>query len=141
MATWNSVVRWSEVDAAGIIYHAHVFDWFSEARIAWLRQHQLDYYTVLRSVNLELLVKKAEAEFSYALQLGDEIRVVARLTEISATRCTFRYHIDVPQNPDKYAIVGSTAHAFVVDGRAKRLDRYAPEILQRFREASMKEAG
>ncbi|PSR32907.1 MAG: acyl-CoA thioesterase [Sulfobacillus benefaciens] len=135
------MVRWSEVDAAGIIYHAHVFDWFSETRIAWLRQHQLDYYTVLRGVNLELLVKKAEAEFAYALQLGDEIRVVARLTEISATRCTFRYHIAVPQNPDKYAIVGSTAHAFVVDGRAKRLDRYAPEILKRFREASMKDAG
>jgi acyl-CoA thioester hydrolase len=135
------VVRWSEVDAAGIIYHAHVFDWFSETRIAWLRRHQLDYYTVLRSVNLELLVKKAGAEFFYALQLGDDIRVTAHVTEISATRCTFRYHIAAPQEPDKYAIVGSTSHAFVVDGRAKRLDRYAPEILQRFREASEEDAG
>ncbi len=141
MATWHSVVRWSEVDAAGIIYHARVFDWFSETRIAWLRQHQLDYYTVLRSVNLELLVKKAEAEFTYALQLGDDIRVIAHVTDISATRCTFRYQIASPQDPDKYAIVGSTAHAFVVDGRAKRLDRYAPEILQRFREASEEDTG
>ncbi|MHB1610102.1 MAG: acyl-CoA thioesterase [Sulfobacillus sp.] len=141
MATWNSVVRWSEVDAAGIIYHAHVFDWFSETRIAWLHEHLLDYYTVLRQVNVELLVKDAHAKFFHALQLGDVVAVTARLTEISATRCAFTYLIDAPGRPGTLAVIGSTDHAFVVGGRAKRLDRYAPDLLTRFRQAANSDLG
>ncbi len=130
MATWQASVRWSEVDAAGIIYHAHIFDWFSEARIAWLRHHELDYYQVLRPLGVELLVKDAHAHFAHALELGDAVDVFATLTQVSPTRCTFAYGIAIPRIERGYAVTGSTEHAFVVGGRAKRIDRFAPKIFE-----------
>jgi acyl-CoA thioester hydrolase len=132
---WLSQVRWAECDAAGIIYHAHVFDWFSEARIAWLKEHHLDYYDVLRARSIELLVKTANASFHHTLRPGDPIRIVVTAGELSPTRVTFHYRVTAPANPEITAIEGFTEHAFVVENRAKRLDRTAPDILAQFERA------
>lgn len=129
---WNSRVRWSECDAAGIIYHAHVFDWFSEARIVWLADHELSYYEVLRARKIELLVKTANARFYHTLKPGDPIRLRVMAKDVSPTRVTFQYQVGAPSNPEVMALEGFTEHAFVVDNRAKRLDRTAPDILAHF---------
>lgn len=129
---WMSRVRWAECDAAGIIYHAHVFDWFSEARITWLAEHDLDYYDVLRTRRIELLVKTANASFHHTLRPGDPIHLIVAAGELSPTRVTFHYSIAAPAHADVMAIEGFTEHAFVVDNRAKRLDRTAPDILALF---------
>lgn len=134
MTSWQGVVRWSEVDAAGIIYHAHVFDWFSETRIAWLADHELDYYEVLRPAGIELLVKEAHANFSHALELGDAFFVQATLSQVSPTRCTFSYGVVLPRIAKGFALTGTTEHAFVVEGRARRLDRYASTIFDKLKE-------
>ncbi len=131
VATWQGVVRWSEVDAAGIIYHAHVFDWFSETRIAWLADHGLDYYQVLRPAGIELLVKEAHASFSHALELGDAFSVYATLTQVSPTRCTFSYGVATSRIAKGFALTGTTEHAFVVEGRARRLDRLSPNVFDK----------
>ena len=135
VSEWNSRVRWAECDAAGIIYHAHVFDWFSEGRIVWLKEHQLDYYDCLRPRRIELLVKSATAKFHHSLQPGDPIRLSIAAGQLSPTRVAFHYQVSSPDNPSLVALEGLTEHAFVVDGRAKRLDRSAPDILSRFAEA------
>lgn len=132
---WNSRVRWSECDAAGIIYHARVFDWFSEGRIAWLSDHGLDYYDVLRKRRIELLVKTANSSFHHTLRPGDPVRLVIAVGELSFTRVTFHYRVLAPSNPDVTALEGWTEHAFVIDDRAKRLDRAAPDILAQFERA------
>lgn len=132
---WTTRVRWAECDAAGIIYHAHVFDWFSEARISWLRQYDLDYYGVLRARGIELLVKSANASFHHTLKPGDPVRLLVSAGELSKTRVTFRYRVLAPSNPDVTALEGFTEHAFVVNGRAQRMDRAALDILGRFERA------
>lgn len=129
---WNSWVRWSECDAAGIVYHARVFDWFSEARIAWLRDHAIDYYAVLRPRGIELLVKSANAAFRHTLSPGDPVQLVVTAGDLSATRVTFYYRVLASANPDVMALTGFTEHAFVVNGHAKRLDRVAPDLLAQF---------
>lgn len=132
---WNSRVRWAECDAAGIIYHARVFDWFSEGRIAWLRDHNLDYYGVLRQRGIELLVKSANAAFRHTLHPGDAVKLLVSVEELSYTRVTFYYRVLAPENLEVTALSGITEHAFVADGRAKRLDRFAPDIMERFERA------
>ncbi|MCY0878049.1 MAG: thioesterase family protein [Firmicutes bacterium] len=129
---WHGWVRWAECDAAGIIYHARVFDWFSEGRIQWLREHDLDYYEVLRGQGLEMLVKTAEASFHHSLRPGDVIELDIALEWVTPTRAAFRYQVFHPENPDLVAIEGRTEHSFVVDGRARRLDRRFPEIFEQF---------
>ncbi len=132
---WHSRVRWAECDAAGIIYHARVFDWFSEGRIAWLMDHALDYYEVLRPHGIELLVKSATASFHHTLHPGDPVRLLLESEIVTPTRVSFRYRVLAPQMADVVAIEGLTEHAFVVEGRARRLDRFAPEIYAQFARA------
>ncbi|MCY0900154.1 MAG: thioesterase family protein [Firmicutes bacterium] len=129
---WHSQVRWAECDAAGIIYHARVFDWFSEARIQWLRDHDMDYYDVWRPHGLEMLVKVADAHFHHSLRPGDVIDLDVELAWITPTRASFCYRVLAPHNPTLAAIEGHTEHSFVVDGRAKRLDRVFPELFREF---------
>ncbi len=129
---WNSWVRWAECDAAGIIYHARVFDWFSEGRIAWLNDHQLSYYELLRPHGVELLVKSATAAFHHALRHGDPVRLRISMETLTPTRVSFRYWMAAPANPDVTALEGLTEHAFVVDNRARRLDRMFPDIFAQF---------
>lgn len=131
---WQSTVRWAECDAAGIIYHARVFDWFSEARIQWLRDHKLDYYQVLRPEGLELLVKRTSASFHHTLHPGDPVTLHVTLSELSPTRTTFGYTVAAPAKSGVIAVVGFTEHAFVVEGKARRLDRTYPEIYERFQQ-------
>jgi len=129
---WHSRVRWAECDAAGIIYHARVFDWFSEGRIVWLKEHGLDYYDVLRPFGIELLVKSANASFHHTLKPGDPVHLEIQLELITPTRASFRYRVAAQQDVKVTALEGMTEHAFVVDGRARRLDRVALEVFQQF---------
>lgn len=129
---WHSRVRWAECDAAGIIYHARVFDWFSEGRIVWLTDHALDYYQVLRPHGIELLVKSASASFHHTLHPGDPVRLMVEPESVTPTRVSFRYRVDAPGRVDVVAIEGLTEHAFVVEGHARRLDRLAPDIYAQF---------
>lgn len=131
---WLSVVRWAETDAAGIVYHARLFDWFSEARAVWLREHGLDYYQVMRSRGIELLVSRAAAEFYRTLKPGDAVRVEVFLERCSPTRAQFGYRVLYQNGTGRALAAGSTEHAFVVAGRAQRLDRGAADILLRFAE-------
>ena len=130
---WHSWVRWAECDPAGIIYHARVFDWFSEGRIIWLRDHGLDYYEVLRPSGIELLVKSAHASFHHALRPGDPITLDIQLKSVTPTRASFHYRVLAPPHDGVVpAMEGMTDHAFVVAGRARRLDRVAMDIFQQF---------
>lgn len=129
---WNSQVRWAECDAAGIIYHARVFDWFSEGRIAWLNEHGLGYYDVLRAHGIELLVKTATATFHHTLHPGDPVRLTISLETLTPTRVSFHYRVAAPANPDITALEGITEHAFVVDNRARRLNRMFPDLFAQF---------
>ncbi|MCL4493299.1 MAG: acyl-CoA thioesterase [Firmicutes bacterium] len=136
MVTWQTDVRWAECDAAGIIYHARVFDWFSEARICWLENHDLDYYKILRPRAIELLVRHAEAQFFHAIHPGDRMTVHIDLAEISPTRTKFSYHVfkdDGDARPETCR--GITEHIFVKEGHAIRLDRHQPELFTRFQTA------
>lgn len=133
--TWQSDVRWAECDAAGIIYHARVLDWFSEGRIAWLKAHGLDYYEVLRTQGIELLVKSANVSFHHTLRPGDPIDLITDVDLLTPTRVSFRYRIRAPQDTSLWAVEGQTEHAFVMNGRARRLNRVAPALFTLFEQS------
>ncbi|MDA8194210.1 MAG: thioesterase family protein [Thermaerobacter sp.] len=129
---WSSSVRWAECDAAGIIYHGSVFDWFSEARATWLREHNLDYYQILRPAGIELLVREATASFHQALRPGDPVQLIIGMESVTAARAIFQYYVASADHAGQLAVTGKTSHAFVVSGRACRLDRQFPEIFGQF---------
>ncbi|OLZ11156.1 thioesterase [Sulfobacillus thermosulfidooxidans] len=135
MLIWRTQVRWAECDVAGIIYHAHVFDWFSESRIQWLMAHDLDYYKILRPRGIELLVRHAEAQFFYAMHPGDLVAVDVELTGLSPTRARFTYRVLRDDITQQETSRGMTEHIFVQQGHASRVDRHNPDLFARFQAA------
>ncbi|MBX5465872.1 MAG: acyl-CoA thioesterase [Firmicutes bacterium] len=138
-ATWDTVVRWADCDPAGIAYHARIFDWFSEGRIAWLAKMDLDYYQIFRPRRIELLVLEAGARFHRPLYPGDAVSVEVAPARLSPVRMRFRYR--VVQKSQGVAAEGFTEHAFVVDGRAVRLDRRFPEGYERLLHGALDAGG
>jgi acyl-CoA thioester hydrolase len=120
-------VRWSECDAAGIIYHAHVFDWFSEGRIAWLKALGISYYEVLRPIGFELLVLECQARFLHTLKPGDDVWLDVAAAELTPTRVSFYYRV---RRQDQVMAEGVTRHVFVVAGHAVNLRKRAPDLYE-----------
>ena len=125
-------VRWAECDAAGILYHARVFDWFSEARIAWLRGIGHSYYDDWRARGIELLVRDAHASFVRAMRPGDELSLTVWVDKRHGARVRFCY---VVRHHGELAVEGFTEHAFVQDGRAINLARVAEDLDRSLTEA------
>jgi acyl-CoA thioester hydrolase len=125
VARLNLRVRWAECDAAGIIYHARAFDWFSEGRIAWMEQLGLSYYQLLRPRSIELLVLECQARFVNMLQPGDQCELVVWAGEMTPTRVTFFYRVE---REGRLMIEGLTRHVFVAGGHAINLRKKAPDL-------------
>jgi acyl-CoA thioester hydrolase len=125
LATLPITVRWSECDPAGIIYHAHVFDWFSEGRIAWLSRLGLSYYEVLRPQGFELLVLECQARFLHTLRPGDTAELDIGAADLTPTRVTFYYRVRLE---GRVVVEGVTRHVFVMAGHAVNLRKRAPGL-------------
>jgi acyl-CoA thioester hydrolase len=123
-------VRWAECDAAGIIYHAHAFDWFSEGRLAWLEAHGLSYYDVLRARGVDLLVLECEARFGRMLRPGEAVTVTTRAGGLTPTRVAFHYQVEAG---GRTAATGVTRHVFVAAGHAISLSKRCPDIFAALR--------
>jgi acyl-CoA thioester hydrolase len=125
-------VRWAECDAAGILYHARVFDWFSEGRLAWLRGIGHAYYDDWRARGIDLLVREANATFDRAMRPGDDLSLVVWVDGRQGARLRFRYTV---RHQGHVTVEGFTEHVFVKDGRAINLVRVAADLDQAVEEA------
>jgi acyl-CoA thioester hydrolase len=130
--TWTQswIVRWSECDPAGILYHPRVFDWFSEGRLGWLSRFGQDYYREWRSRGIELLVLECEARFRRPLRPGDAVDVTTAVGDATPTRLTFLYRVT---RSGEVVAEGLTHHAFVSQGRPVNLSKRAPDLLDAFK--------
>ncbi|MDA8200203.1 MAG: thioesterase family protein [Thermaerobacter sp.] len=125
--TWPLTVRWAECDAAGIIFHGRVFEWFSEARVAWLARNGVSYYRDVVPEGVELLVTEATAQFRRPLKAGDGVAVEVWVSRLSPARMHFAYRA---WHGRETAVAGETHHAFVMDGRAGNLKKAHPRLYE-----------
>ncbi len=128
--TWALTVRWAECDPAGIIFHGRVFEWFSEARVAWLAHIGVSYYRDVVPQGVELLVTDATAQFRRPLRAGDPVAVEVWVSRLSPARMHFAYRASLGA---EMAISGETRHAFVMQGRAGNLKKVHPRLYDALR--------
>jgi acyl-CoA thioester hydrolase len=120
-------VRWAECDPAGILYHPRVFDWFSEARVAWLAARGMSYYETFRPRRIEILVLACHAEFLRPARPGDQLTVWAWADQLTPTRMNFYYRVE---REGVEVSTGSTEHVFVRDGKPVNLKKAEPVLFR-----------
>jgi acyl-CoA thioester hydrolase len=104
-------VRWGECDAAGIVYHPVYIDWFSVARMNYLKENGVPYMKQFHDSGIVLVVLEANCKYVKTLRAEDVVRVDARLSALSRTRMRLEYAVFDAQN--NLCAQGTTDHAYV----------------------------
>ncbi|MFW5947068.1 MAG: acyl-CoA thioesterase [Gemmatimonadota bacterium] len=110
MFTERRRVRFQEVDAAGVVFHARVFDYFHDAYAAFLRARGLSLEAALRDGSWMAPLGHAEADYLRPLRFGDELEVTVVAIRVEETEYGVEYRIDVA---GETACVGRTRHVSV----------------------------
>ncbi|MDP3275783.1 MAG: AMP-binding protein [Deltaproteobacteria bacterium] len=110
--SYEITVRFQEIDAAGVMFFARVFEWFHDSYFAAMAAHGVDFVAVLRDRPWLAPITHAEADFRRPMRFGD--RLLVRLTPtVDAQRLTIRYEIVQVDSPKVVHAAGHTVHAFV----------------------------
>ncbi|NIP83609.1 MAG: acyl-CoA thioesterase [Gemmatimonadetes bacterium] len=120
------IVRFQEVDAAGIVFYARVFDYFHDVYVAFLRARGAPLEAALREGTWVAPLRRAEAEYLRPLRFGEEIAVAIVAVELEETEYAVDYRIDVDGEP---ACVGRSRHVAVDPERFRRTP--IPDVLRR----------
>ena len=120
------VVAFQDVDAAGIVFHARVFDYLHDAYVRFLRERGAPLEVALRDGAWVAPLTRAEAEYLRPLRFGDEVEVVIAAVELAETEYVVEYRVELD---GRVAAVGRTRHVSVDPETFSR--SAVPEVLRR----------
>ncbi|MCA1581702.1 MAG: acyl-CoA thioesterase [Acidobacteria bacterium] len=124
-------VRYAETDRMGIVYHAHYIVWFEIGRTEYCRAAGLPY-RAMEEAGLLILVTGVQCTYRRSARYDDEIRIQARMTELSSRGLAFSYDVLGP-GETRFAD-GATRHVFAdTAGRPRRAPEDMVAALERFR--------
>jgi 1,4-dihydroxy-2-naphthoyl-CoA hydrolase len=108
--TDRRTVAFQDVDAAGIVFYARVFDYFHDAYVSLLRARGEPLEAALRDGSWVAPLRRAEADYRRPLVFGDEIRVSLVRIDLGETEYRIRYRIETDGG---VACEGETVHVSV----------------------------
>lgn len=121
----DRVVAFQDVDAAGIVFYARVFDYFHDAYVDFLRDRGAPLESALLDGAWVAPLTRAEAEYLRPLRFGDEIEVIVAAIELDETEYAVEYRLE---HEGRVAAVGRTRHVSVDPETFRRAP--VPEVLR-----------
>ncbi|MDQ3048834.1 MAG: acyl-CoA thioesterase [Bacteroidota bacterium] len=104
-------VRFSEVDALGIVWHGHYLKFFEDGRESFGKQYGLGYLDVYRNELLIPLVN-IQVDFKRTVKYGDGIIIRTTFHDSPAAKILFTYEIS--RTSDKEVVAtGSSTQVFM----------------------------
>jgi len=92
-------IRYSEVDAQGIVFNAHYLTFFDTAMTEYLRHIKYDYVNEVKDKNEDFHTVKTLVEYKAPIYFDQIIDVCLRVKKIGTSSLTF--HIEIhPSNED-----------------------------------------
>jgi acyl-CoA thioester hydrolase len=128
IVTTEFEVRWGECDAAGIVYHPNYIDWFSVARMRFLKENGISYMQSFHDNGIVLVVIDVQCRYRKALRAEDIAYVQARLKALTRTRIALGY--EVLNDQGELCAEGTTEHAYVdmATNKAVNIAKRSPEL-------------
>lgn len=111
------MVRFQDVDAAGVVFYARVFDYFHDAYVSFLRAAGAPLEDALRSGAWAAPLRHAEADYRQPLRFGQAVTVTLVAADVGDSEYAIRYRIDADGD---VACEGSTTHVSVDPGTFRR---------------------
>ncbi len=106
------VVRFQDVDAAGIIFYPVVLEYCHDVYVEFLEAHDTSLHRVLEAGIWAAPIRHAEADYLKPLRFGQRIEVALCLAHLERSEVTLGYQVKLGENGD-VAAVAQTVHTFV----------------------------
>lgn len=90
--TTSVPVRFSEVDALGIVWHGHYLKFFEDGRESFGRQYGLGYLDVYKN-NFAVPLVKINVDFKKTVKYGDHVKIITTFVYSPAAKIIFKYEI------------------------------------------------
>ena len=129
-------VRFQEVDAAGIVFFARLFDYASDALFAAFEAGGIDLSRMFEAPDVVTPVKRAAALYVAPLRFGDAVEIVAVAARIEETQYALGWRVErvehsTPEPTRVPAAVVEVAHVAVDPATFRRTalpERYAAAL-------------
>lgn len=113
------LIRFQDIDAAGIIFYPRVLEMFHDAYAAFLGFAGCPLPEVLRSGTWLAPVRHAEADYFKPLRFGDPVQVEICRAFVQETEATLGYRVARSEGGE-VCVVGQVVHTFVERATFKR---------------------
>ena len=113
------IVPFQDIDAAGIVFFARVFDYFHNAFVAHLDDRGVSLPAVIAGGEWGAPLAHAEADYKFPLRFGDRVRAEIVRGEVGETSVTIHHQIVSGTAPVRVHAVGKTVHV-VIDRKTFR---------------------
>jgi len=74
--SWPARVYYEDTDAGGVVFYANYLKFFERARTEWLRSLGYNQHTLVDTLGLIFVVKKAAIEYYAPAKLDDELKLI-----------------------------------------------------------------
>ncbi len=105
-------VRFSEVDAMGIVWHGNYLKYFEDGREAFGDRFDLDFVKLYHKEGYLTPLVKVDIEYKRMLKLGEKAVVEARFVPTEAAKIVFDYRI-LHSETRQVLTLGRTVQVFV----------------------------
>lgn len=102
-------IRFQDVDAAGIVFFARVFDYAHDTFVAYLKHVDLPLDRLLREGTLGLPLVHAEADYQGSLRFGDDVDVAIARPDVGETSIKLTFALTVGGQPRAHVRVTHVA--------------------------------
>ncbi len=123
-------VRWSDVDAAAIIFYGSYIRFFEFAESEMFRSLGHSYGKMFDQLDIWLPRRHIECEFLKPARLDDLLQVSCWVSRIGETSLTLGFEVRIPERgPD---IVATASYVLVAVARGEQFDKVAvpPELIR-----------
>jgi 1,4-dihydroxy-2-naphthoyl-CoA hydrolase len=120
------VVRFQDVDAAGIVFYPRVLEYFSDAYMAFFMARGYDMPREVERRTFAAPLIHAEADYLLPLRFGDAVSVEVVGAKVGGSSFTVGYRVRAPGG--RFAAIGRTVHVSIDRGTFKA--RAIPEAVR-----------
>ena len=121
-------VPFQDIDAAGIVFFARIFDYFHDAFVACMEQRGVSLVEVIARGEWGAPLAHAEADYQRPMRFGDRVRAEIARVELGQSSMTLHHQI-VSDDPARRTLcIGKTVHVFI--DRATFRSRPVPDAVR-----------
>lgn len=127
-------VRFSEVDALGIVWHGHYLKFFEDGRESFGRQFELGYMDVYKHQFATPLVK-INVDFKKIVKYGDHVKIITTYIHSPAAKIIFKYEI-FRESDGELVATGESTQVFM--NLSHELHIVVPEFYDNWKKKNLK---